>query len=68
MDEGNIVKVFMSGNTKIKIADDYCVNTAAEIEAIRKNISDIAVRHTLAAQTNKVMRWAGKKTTHYALG
>ena len=39
--EGNVVKDFLIGNTRIKICDDYCRDTTPEaVQAILTRIAD----------------------------
>ena len=39
--EGNVVKDFLIGNTRIKICDDYCRDTTPEaVQAILDRIAD----------------------------
>lgn len=49
MVEAHVVKDFSIGNTRIKIADDYCRRNAAEVERILKRIAEQAQRHFNAA-------------------
>lgn len=49
MAETNIVRDFRIGNTRIKIADDYCRKTAAEVDDILRRIAQQAQRHISAA-------------------
>ena len=49
MAEPHVVREFSIGNTKIKIADDYCVKTAEEVEQILSRIAEQAQRHITAA-------------------
>lgn len=49
MAEANVVRDFQIGNTRIKIADNYCVKTAAEVERILRGIAEQAQRHIIAA-------------------
>lgn len=49
MVEAHVVKDFSIGNTRIKIADDYCRRNAAEVEWILKRIAEQAQRHFNAA-------------------
>jgi len=45
-EHGNVVREFMSGNTLIKICDDYCRNkTTEEVDAILSRISQQAQAH-----------------------
>ena len=45
----NVVCDFQIGNTRIRIADDYCQKTADEAERIRQRISIRAQRQFVAA-------------------
>lgn len=45
----NIVRDFYIGNTRIRIADDCCKKTAAEVEAVLQRIAQTAQRHFNAA-------------------
>ena len=48
--EGNVVKDFQIGNTRIKICDDYCRDTSPdEVQAILDRIAD-RVQEQLAMQ------------------
>ena len=47
----NVVRDFTIGNTRIKIADDYCKKTASEVEQVLRNIARQAQRHIGAATT-----------------
>lgn len=48
----NVVRDFRIGNTRIKIADNYCRNkTACEVEWILKSIAEQAQRQFNAAAT-----------------
>lgn len=49
MAEANIVRNFCIGNTRIKIADNYCKKTAAEVEEILHRVAQQAQRHMSAA-------------------
>lgn len=49
MAEANIVREFYIGNTRIRIADDYCKKTAAEVEEALHRIAQTAQRHFNAA-------------------
>lgn len=49
MAEPHVVREFLIGNTKIRIADDYCVKTAEEVEQILSRIAEQAQRHIAAA-------------------
>ena len=49
MVEAHIVRDFEIGNTRIKIADDYCRRTACEVEEILSSISEQAQRQFNAA-------------------
>lgn len=57
MAEANIVREFYIGNTRIRIADNYCMKTAEEVEAALRRIARTAQRHINAAAS------AGAKTT-----
>ena len=49
--QGNIVKEFSLGNTKVRIADDFCRDkTPEEVDAILKRISCIALNHMLSKE------------------
>ena len=52
MVEANIVRDFTIGNTRIKIADDYC-GTAGEAEQILRDIAVQAQRQLIAAASIK---------------
>lgn len=47
----NVVRDFKIGNTRIKIADNYCKKTACEVEQILKRITEQAQRQFCAAAT-----------------
>lgn len=47
----NVVRDFTIGNTRIKIADNYCKKTACEVEQILKRIAEQAQRQFCAAAT-----------------
>ena len=48
--EGNVVKDFQIGNTRIKICDDYCRDTSPEeVQAILDRIAD-RIQEQLAMQ------------------
>lgn len=49
MTEANIVSDIRVGNTRIRIADDYCKKTAAEVDGILRRIAQQAQRHIIAA-------------------
>jgi hypothetical protein len=51
MVEANIVKDFSIGNTRVKIADDYCKKTAGDVERILRRIAQQAQRQFSAAAT-----------------
>ena len=53
MAEANIVSDVRIGNTRIKIADDYCKMTATEVNEILKRIAQQAQRHINAAAAVK---------------
>ena len=49
--DGNVVKDFQIGNTRIKICDDYCRDTSSEeVQAILDRIAN-RVQEQLAMQT-----------------
>lgn len=52
MVEANIVRDFTIGNTRIKIADDYC-RTAGEAKQILRDIAAQAQRQLIAAASIK---------------
>lgn len=52
MNEANIVKDFRIGNTRLKIADNYCKRTAYEVDQILKNIAEKAQHHFIASVEN----------------
>ena len=45
----NVVRDFQIGNTRIKIADDCCKQTADEVEKILRRIAEQAQRQFVAA-------------------
>ena len=45
----NIVSEFCIGNTRIRIADNYCKKTGAEVEKLLRNIAERAQYHITAA-------------------
>lgn len=47
----NVVRDFQIGNTRIKIADNYCKKTASEVEQLLRRISEQAQRQFIAAAT-----------------
>lgn len=47
----NVVRDFQIGNTRIKIADNYCKKTACEVEQLLKQIAERAQRQFIAAAT-----------------
>lgn len=49
MVEANVVRDFNIGNTRIKIADNYCRKTACEVEELLQRIAAQAQRHFIAA-------------------
>lgn len=49
MAEANIVRDFRIGNTRIRIADNCCRKTAAEVDDILRRIAQQAQRHISAA-------------------
>lgn len=50
--ETNVVRDFRIGNTRIRIADDYCAQTEEEVERILKSIAERAQRHLINAAEN----------------
>jgi len=56
--EGNVVKDFLIGNTRIKICDDYCRDTTPEaVQAILDRIADrtgeqLAMQAVIQSNTN----------------
>jgi hypothetical protein len=52
--EANIVRDFKIGNTRIKIADNYCKKTTCEVEQLLKQIAAQMQRQfNIAAATGK---------------
>lgn len=51
MVEANVVSDFQIGNTRIKIADNYCRKTPEEVERLLKRIAAQAQRQFSAAAT-----------------
>lgn len=49
MVEANVVRDFHIGNTRIKIADNYCKKTACEVQEILKRVAEQAQRQFVAA-------------------
>lgn len=49
MVEANIVRDYRIGNTRIKIADNYCKQTATEAESVVRRIAQQARQHISAA-------------------
>ena len=50
----HIVRDFSIGNTRIKIADNYCVRNADEVQRILRNIAEQAQRQfSVAASAGK---------------
>lgn len=49
MIEANIVRDFQIGNTRIKIADNYCKTTICEVERLLQRIAEQAQRQFSAA-------------------
>ncbi|MCD7811935.1 MAG: hypothetical protein LUG91_08835 [Ruminococcus sp.] len=49
MNEANIIKDFSIGNTRIKIADDYCRKNADEVRQMLTDIAERAQRQFIAA-------------------
>lgn len=47
----NVVRDFTIGNTRIKIADNYCRKTASEVDRLLKRIAAQAQRQFSAAAT-----------------
>lgn len=47
----NVVRDFTIGNTRIKIADDYCKKTTCEVDRLLKRIAEQAQRQFSAAAT-----------------
>lgn len=47
----HVVRDFYIGNTRIKIADNYCNRTAGEVEWLLKQMADRAQRQFIAAAT-----------------
>lgn len=47
----NVVRDFRIGNTRIKIADNYCKKTAIEVERILERIAEQAQRQFCVAAT-----------------
>ena len=47
----HVVRDFQIGNTRIKIADNYCKKTASEVEQLLKQIAERAQRQFVAAAT-----------------
>ena len=47
----NVVRDFTIGNTRIKIADNYCRKTASEVDHLLKRIAAQAQRQFSAAAT-----------------
>lgn len=58
----NVVRDFQIGNTRIKIADNYCKKTACEVEQLLKRISEQAQRQFNAAATTG--KYGQKKDTN----
>lgn len=50
MAEAHVVRDFRIGNTRIRIADNYCRRAEAEIEHILLEIADRAKHHLIAAE------------------
>lgn len=53
MAEANVVSDFYIGNTRIKIADNYCKKTPEEVGRLLKRIAEQAQRHFSATATAK---------------
>lgn len=51
MGGANVVSDFEIGNTRIKIADNYCRKTAYETERLLKRIAERAQRQFVSAAT-----------------
>lgn len=49
MAEYHIVEDFKIGNTRIRIADDYCLKTEAETQKLLKEIAQTAIRNINSA-------------------
>lgn len=49
MVEANVVRDFHIGNTRIKIADNYCKKTTCEVQEILKRVAVQAQRQFVAA-------------------
>lgn len=49
----NVVRDFQIGNTRIRIADNYCKKTACEVEQLLKRIAEQAQRQFNAAVAAK---------------
>ena len=49
----NVVRDFQIGNTRIRIADNYCKKTACEVEQLLKRIAEQAQRQFNAAAAAK---------------
>lgn len=47
----NVVRDFNIGNTRIRIADNYCKKTASEVESLLRRIAEQAQRQFNAAAT-----------------
>lgn len=47
----HVVRDFQIGNTRIKIADNYCKKTASEVDQLLKQIAERAQRQFIAAAT-----------------
>ena len=57
MDEGNVVKEYLFGNTKVKICDDYCRDRSdADVEAILARIACRAQEQLTAQAAAKSKR------------
>lgn len=53
----NVVRDFQIGNTRVRIADNYCKKTASDVERILQRIAAQAQRQfTAAAATGKYER------------
>lgn len=49
----HVVKDFSIGNTRIKIADDYCRRNAGEVEMILKRIAERAQWHFIVTASTE---------------
>lgn len=61
LDVPNVVREFKIGNTRIKIADNYCRDkTREDVEKILEEIAETALRHIRAAAYREEMAKAGE--------